>query len=223
MERLVGKPAPAFNMNAVTGDGSDFIKVTSEDYKDKWLILFFYNLDFTLVCPTEITGFSKRYKEFKELGTEVLGVSCDSQYSHQAWINQSKDNGGLGKINFPLGSDLTKSVCQQYGVLIEDEGISLRGLFIIDPQGVIKYSVIHDLNVGRSVDETLRVLKALKTGGLCPIDWKEGDPNLQLKIKYFKKLKIFKILLAPQLYKFCFIQNLYNQIIKIKNISIKLT
>lgn len=178
MERLVGKPAPAFNMNAVTGNGSDFIKVNSEDYKDKWLVLFFYPLDFTFVCPTEITGFSKRYKEFKELGAEILGISCDSQYSHQAWINQSKDNGGLGKINFPLGSDLTKSVSEQYGVLIEDEGISLRGLFIIDPEGVIKYSVTHDLNVGRSVDETLRVLKALKTGGLCAIDWEEGDPNL---------------------------------------------
>ncbi|MCY6369626.1 peroxiredoxin [Clostridium ganghwense] len=178
MERLVGKPAPGFKMNAVTGDGQDFIEVKLEDYKDKWLVLFFYPLNFTFVCPTEITGFSKKYEDFRNLDAEVLAVSCDSHYSHQAWINQKKEDGGLGTINFPIASDLTKACSQQYGVLIEEEGISLRGLFIIDPEGVIKYSVIHDLNIGRSVDETLRVLKALQTGGLCSIDWQEGEPTL---------------------------------------------
>lgn len=173
MERLVGKNSPQFKMNAVLGDGKDFIKVSLDDYKEKWLVMFFYPLDFTFVCPTEITGYSKHYEEFKKEGAELLGVSVDSEHSHKAWIN-----GDLGKINFPLASDLTKKVSSDFGVLLEEEGIALRGLFIIDPEGKVRYSVIHDLNVGRSVDETLRVLKALKTGGLCPIDWEEGDELL---------------------------------------------
>lgn len=174
MERLVGKSAPSFECAAVSGDGKDFIKVKLNDYKGKWLILFFYPLDFTFVCPTEITGFSKRYEEFKKLHADVLAISCDSQYSHQAWITK----GDLGEIKFPIASDFTKVAACNYGVLIQEDGISLRGLFIIDPNGVIKYSVVHDLNIGRSVDETLRVLKALQSGGLCPIDWEEGEPTL---------------------------------------------
>ncbi|MCB2300759.1 peroxiredoxin [Clostridium tagluense] len=178
MERLVGKSAPYFKMNAVKGDGSDFVQVKLEDYKGKWLVMFFYPLDFTFICPTEITAFSKKYDEFKKEGTELLAVSCDSQHAHKTWINQNSNDGGLGKIAFPMASDLTKETSKNYGILIEEEGISLRGLFIIDPNGIVKYSVIHDLNVGRSVDETLRVLKALKTGGLCAIDWQEGDSTL---------------------------------------------
>ncbi|KMT21178.1 peroxiredoxin [Clostridium cylindrosporum] len=173
MERLVGKKAPSFQMNGVKGDGSDFVKVNLDDYKGKWLVMFFYPLDFTFVCPTEITGFSKRIADFKKENAELLAVSCDSEHSHKAWIN-----GDLGKIEFPIASDITKKVSNEYGILIEEEGISLRGLFIIDPEGVVRYSVVHDLNVGRSVDETLRVLKAFKTGGLCAIDWAEGDANL---------------------------------------------
>lgn len=173
MERLVGKIAPTFKMNAVKGDGNDFVKVNLEDYKGKWLVMFFYPLDFTFVCPTEITGFNKKIEDFKKEGAELLAVSCDSEHSHKAWINN-----GLGKLEFPMASDMTKSVSREYGILIEEEGISLRGLFIIDPEGVVRYSVVHDLNVGRSVDETLRVLKALKTGGLCPIDWEEGQNTL---------------------------------------------
>lgn len=173
MERLVGKVAPEFKMQAVTGDGKNFKEIKLEDYKGKWLVMFFYPLDFTFVCPTEITGFSKKFNDFEKEGAELLAVSCDSQYSHQAWIKN-----GLGEIRFPIASDITKSTAKNYGILIEEEGISLRGLFIIDPEGVIRYSVVHDLNVGRSVDETLRVLKALKTGGLCPIDWDEGEDLL---------------------------------------------
>lgn len=173
MDRLVGKKAPDFKMGAVTGDGKDFINISLEDYKGKWLVMFFYPLDFTFVCPTEITGFSKRYKDFKDEGAEVIAASCDSVYSHQAWIQ-----GSLGPIDFPIASDITRRVAKDYGILIEEDGVSLRGLFIIDPEGNVKYSVVHDLNVGRSVDETLRVLKAFKSGGLCPIDWNEGDPNL---------------------------------------------
>jgi alkyl hydroperoxide reductase subunit AhpC len=171
--RLVGREAPYFEMKAVTGDGETFTKVTLDDYKGKWLVLFFYPLDFTFVCPTEITGYSKRYDEFKKLGAEVIGVSTDSEYSHQAWIK-----GDLGKLNFPLASDYTKTTAYDYGVLVEEEGLALRGLFIIDPNGMLKYSAVHDLNVGRSVDETIRVLAALKSGGLCPIDWHPGDETL---------------------------------------------
>ena len=173
MSRLVGKQAPDFNMATATGDGKDFGRVGLSDYKGKWLVMFFYPLDFTFVCPTEITAYSKAIEDFKTEGAEVLGVSVDSEHSHKAWIN-----GDLGQLAFPLASDMTKKVSEAYGVLLEDAGIALRGLFIIDPEGVVRYSVVHDLNVGRSVSETLRVLKALKTGGLCPIDWEDGDDLL---------------------------------------------
>ena len=173
MSRLVGKPAPEFALNAVTGNGQEFIQTKLDDYKGKWLVLFFYPLDFTFVCPTEITGYSKRIEDFKALNTEVLGVSVDSEHSHKAWINSD-----LGQLTFPLASDMTKKVSDAYGVLIEEAGIALRGTFIINPDGVLQYAVVHDLKVGRSVDETLRVLKALQTGGLCPIDWEDGDALL---------------------------------------------
>jgi len=173
MSRIVGKQAPDFNMATATGDGKDFGRVGLSDYKGKWLVMFFYPLDFTFVCPTEITAYSKAIEDFKSEGAEVLGISVDSEHSHKAWIN-----GDLGQLAFPLASDMTKKVSENYGVLLEDAGIALRGLFIIDPEGIVRYSVIHDLNVGRSVGETLRVLKALKTGGLCPIDWEDGDDLL---------------------------------------------
>lgn len=173
MDRLVGRQAPDFTMNAVKGDGSDFTKVSLKDYEGKWLVMFFYPLDFTFVCPTEITAYSDRIADFKKEDAEIFAASVDSEHSHKAWINSS-----LGKVNFPIASDMTKQVAEDYGILLEDEGVALRGLFIIDPEGVVRYSVIHDLNVGRSVDETLRVLKALKTGGLCPIDWDEGEDLL---------------------------------------------
>lgn len=169
MSRLVGKQAPAFSMNTCSGDGCNFGEVSLKDYEGKWLVMFFYPLNFTFVCPTEITGYSKRSEDFTKLNSELLSVSVDSEHSHKAWINST-----LGKVNFPMAADMTKEVARDYGVLIEEEGVALRGLFIIDPEGVMRYSAIHDLNVGRSVDETLRVLKALQTGGLCAIDWDEG-------------------------------------------------
>lgn len=173
MSRLVGKPAPAFDMATALGDGSDFSRATLEDYKGEWLVLFFYPLDFTFVCPTEITGYSKAYSKFREAGADVLAVSVDSEHSHKAWINN-----GLGPVKFPIASDITKKVSEDFGVLLEDDGIALRGLFIIDPEGVVRYSVVHDLNVGRSVPETLRVLKALQSGGLCALGWEDGDEHL---------------------------------------------
>lgn len=178
MERLVGKKAPDFKMDAVTGNGHDFENVSLEQYKGQWLVLFFYPLDFTFVCPTEITAMSRRMSEFGKLNSNVLGVSIDSKFSHKAWINTPVNQGGLGELNFKLASDITKNVSRDYGVLMENEGIALRGLFIIDPDGVVKYSTVHDLNIGRSTDETLRVLQALQSGGLCPIDWHPGDTNL---------------------------------------------
>lgn len=177
----VGKPAPDFTMKvARPGDTAKTVgsKVSLSDYNGKWLVLFFYPLDFTFVCPTEITALSDRFEEFEEIGAEVLGVSTDSVFSHMAWMNQPRDAHGLGGINYPLASDLTKEVARDYGVLIEEDGIALRGLFIIDPNGVLQYSVVNSLNIGRSTDETLRILQALQTGGLCPSDWKPGKSLL---------------------------------------------
>ncbi|GIP17076.1 thioredoxin-like protein YkuU [Paenibacillus montaniterrae] len=179
-DRLVGRQAPDFTMETALGDGSDFGTVSLSDYKGKWLVLFFYPLDFTFVCPTEITALSLVADQFKALNTEILGVSIDSKHTHRAWINTPVESNGLGKLNFPLASDITKSVAKDYGVLIEEEGVALRGLFIINPEGEIQYQVVNHNNVGRSVDETLRVLQALQSGGLCPINWKPGQATLQV-------------------------------------------
>ncbi|WNR43704.1 peroxiredoxin [Paenibacillus roseipurpureus] len=180
-ERLVGKQAPDFTMETATGDGTGFGKASLSDYKGKWLVLFFYPLDFTFVCPTEITALSHAADQFKALDTEILGVSIDSIHTHKAWINTPVNDNGLGKLAFPLAADITKSVARDYGVLIEEEGIALRGLFIIDPEGELKYEVVNHNDVGRSVEETLRVLQALQSGGLCPMNWKPGDKNLVVK------------------------------------------
>ncbi|MBX9667683.1 MAG: peroxiredoxin [Candidatus Obscuribacterales bacterium] len=176
----VGKKAPPFDMPSTKDLKSLKENVSLNDYKGKWLILFFYPLDFTFVCPTELKAFHDHLDKFKKAGAEVLAVSTDSVYSHRAWINTPEDKGGLGKLDYVLGSDITKDVCRDYGVLLEDKGISLRGLFIIDPDGYLQYQVVHSLNVGRSVDETLRVLEALKTGGLCGADWKPGQKPLSV-------------------------------------------
>lgn len=176
----VGKKAPDFDMPSTKDLKGLKENVKLSEYKGKWLILFFYPLDFTFVCPTEIKAFSDRIEDFKKAGAEVLAVSTDSVYSHRAWIMTPPDKNGLGELKYPLASDITKDVSRDYGVLIEDRGIALRGLFIIDPDGVLQYQVVHALNVGRSVDETLRVLEALKTGGLCAADWKPGQKPLQV-------------------------------------------
>lgn len=173
MERLVGKKAPDFKMNVCTGDDCRFEEVKLKDYEGKWLVMFFYPLNFTDVWPTELRAYSERIDEFKDLNAELISISTDSEHAHKAWIK-----GGLGPINYPMASDNTMEVSKDYGVLIEEEGISLRGLFIIDPEGIIRYSVTHDLDVGRSVDETLRVLNALNTGGLTPANWSIGDKLL---------------------------------------------
>jgi peroxiredoxin (alkyl hydroperoxide reductase subunit C) len=176
---LVGQKAPDFAM-ATTKDLEKLNHIaTLNDYKGKWLLLFFYPLDFTFVCPTEITAFSDRAQEFADLDCEILGVSTDSVYSHRAWIKTPREQNGLGEIAFPLASDITKEVSRAYDVLVEEKGIALRGLFLIDPEGVLRYQVVHDLNVGRNVDETLRVLEALQSGGLCAANWKPGQAHLK--------------------------------------------
>ncbi|HSV74900.1 MAG TPA: peroxiredoxin [Chthonomonadales bacterium] len=176
----VGQPAPDFTMKT-TADMQTLSSTASlNDYRGKWLVLFFYPLNFTFVCPTEILALSDRYEEFTDLGADVLGVSTDSVYSHRAWINTPRDQNGIEGLRYPIASDITKEVARSYGVLIEEEGIALRGLFIIDPEGVLQYSVINSLSIGRSVDETLRVLEALQTGGLCGADWRPGQSTLEV-------------------------------------------
>lgn len=162
----VGEEAPEFELEGTNG------RFSLENKRGKWVVLFFYPLDFTFVCPTEVTAFSKSAKEFEKELAEVYGISVDSVAAHKAWIEK------LGGLNYPLLSDINKEVSRKYGVLIEKEGVALRGLFIIDPDGILQYMVIHNNNVGRSVQETLRVLKALKTGELCPVEWKQGDKTL---------------------------------------------
>jgi peroxiredoxin (alkyl hydroperoxide reductase subunit C) len=161
----IGHPAPHFTMKTTADMELLQSTVSLADYRGSWLVLFFYPLDFTFVCPTEILALSDRYDEFVELGADVLGVSTDSVYAHRAWISMPREQNGLADLRYPLAADSTKQVAADYGVLVEEEGIALRGLFIIDPQGVLQYSVVHNLNIGRSVDETLRVLEALQIGG----------------------------------------------------------
>jgi peroxiredoxin 2/4 len=174
----VGEPAPYFEMKSTKNLETLDEVVSLDDYKGKWLILFFYPLDFTFVCPTEILALSERYDEFQAVNAEVLGVSTDSVYSHRAWLMTPEDENGIQGTKYPLAADQTHEVSEAYGVLVEEEGVALRGLFIIDPEGILQYSVIHNLNIGRSVDETLRVLEALQAGGLCGANWEPGDDLL---------------------------------------------
>ncbi|QHE52012.1 peroxiredoxin [Pontibacillus sp. HMF3514] len=178
-ERLVGKQAPRFEMDAVMPN-KEFEKVSLENImkEDKWTVLFFYPMDFTFVCPTEITALSDRYDEFEDLDAEVIGVSTDTVHTHKAWINTSREDNGLGDLAYPLAADTNHKVSTEYGVLLEDEGVALRGLFIISPEGELKHATINHNDVGRDVDETLRVLQALQTGGLCPANWKPGQETL---------------------------------------------
>ena len=166
----VGRPAPEFTVDTVF-KGQDS-RVSLVDMKGKWVVLFFYPLDFTFVCPTEIVEMSEKMPEFEKLNAVVLGGSTDSVYSHKAWM---KD---LGELNDPLFSDMNREMSRNYGILIEEKGHSLRGTFIIDPEGILRYHLVHDLTVGRSADETLRVLQSLQTGELCPANWKPGKKTL---------------------------------------------
>jgi alkyl hydroperoxide reductase subunit AhpC len=169
----VGQPAPAFSAQALVR--REFEEVRLEDYRGKWVCLFFYPLDFTFVCPTEIVDFNKAYDQFAAMNCQVLAASTDSVYSHLGW---TQSDSRLAEIRFPILSDITHHIARRYGVLIPDKGITLRGAFLIDPEGILRYQVVHDLSVGRNVGEVLRVLSALQTGELCPAAWIHGSPTL---------------------------------------------
>ena len=176
----VGQPAPDFDLPSTKNIDTLAENVKLSDYKGKWLIQLFYPLDFTFVCPTELIHFSDRLDEFQAVGAEVLGVSTDSVHSHRAWLKTPKDQNGIEGVKYPIASDTGGRLARKYNILVEDANIALRGLFIINPEGILQYSVVHDLNIGRSVDETLRVLQGLQTGGLCSADWKPGQENLKV-------------------------------------------
>ena len=176
----VGKPAPDFDLPSTKNIDTLAENVKLSDYKGKWLILLFYPLDFTFVCPTELIHFSDRLDELQGVGAEVLGISTDSVHSHRAWLKTPKDQNGIAGVKYPIASDVGGKLAAKYNILVEDANIALRGLFIINPEGILQYSVVHDLNIGRSVDETLRVLQGLQTGGLCAADWKPGQENLKV-------------------------------------------
>ena len=176
----VGKPAPDFNMPSTKNIETLKENVKLADYKGKWLILLFYPLDFTFVCPTELIHFSDRLDEIQGVGAEVIGISTDSVHSHRAWLKTPKDKNGIEGVKYPIASDVGGKLAKAYNILVDEANIALRGLFIINPEGILQYSVVHDLNIGRSVDETLRVLQGLQTGGLCAADWKPGQENLKV-------------------------------------------
>jgi peroxiredoxin (alkyl hydroperoxide reductase subunit C) len=181
MSTLVTKNAPEFKAQAVLPDNT-FAEVSLSDYRGQYVLLFFYPLDFTFVCPSEILAFNDALAEFKERNTEVVGVSVDSQYTHFAWRNTPLAQGGIGEIGFPLVADLSKNIARDYGVLVDD-AVALRGLFLIDKEGIVRHALINDLPLGRNVAEALRILDALqyvdKHGEVCPANWNPGDQAMK--------------------------------------------
>jgi peroxiredoxin 2/4 len=179
---LVTKEAPDFAAQAVMPDNS-FGELKLSSYRGKYVVLFFYPLDFTFVCPSEIIAFDAAASQFERKGAQVIGVSVDSPYTHWAWRNMPRREGGIGKIGYPLVSDLTKKIAKDYGVLLEEAGVALRGLFLIDKSGVVRHAVINDLPLGRSVDEAMRMLDALQFievhGEVCPANWHAGDEAMK--------------------------------------------
>jgi len=177
---LVTSPAPTFDCKAVV-DGQITDLTWDKLHDGKWLVLFFYPLDFTFVCPTEIIAYSDAAGRFEKIGAKVAAISVDSHFSHLAWTQMPRNKGGLGDVSFPLIADLDKSIAQKYDVLL-DAGIALRGLFVIDPKGIVRHSTINDLPVGRNVDETIRIIEAFqfveKNGEVCPANWNPGDKTM---------------------------------------------
>jgi alkyl hydroperoxide reductase subunit AhpC len=189
MPAFVTHEAPDFTADAVVNE--EFKTVKLSDYRGKYVVLFFYPLNFTFVCPTEIIAFSEKIAEFHKRGAEVLGCSIDSKFSHLAWIKTSRANGGLGGLKYPLVSDLTKKICADYGVLV-DNAVALRGTFLIDKNGVLRHALVNDLPLGRNIDETIRMIDALQFfeqhGEVCPANWKPGALTIDTKNAgtYFK-------------------------------------
>ncbi|HKI52316.1 MAG TPA: peroxiredoxin [Geothermobacteraceae bacterium] len=183
MSVLVGKQAPDFTATAVMADGSLNSEFKLADFKGKYVVLFFYPLDFTFVCPTELIAFSKRIKEFEARDVQVIGCSIDSQFTHIAWRNTPVDDGGIGAVSYPLVADVKHQICQAYDVEFEDAGVAFRGSFLIDKDGTVRHQVVNDLPLGRNVDEMLRMIDALqfteKYGEVCPAGWNKGDTGMQ--------------------------------------------
>lgn len=181
MTRLVGNPAPTFSADALVG--GEFKTVSLNDYQGKWKILFFYPLDFTFVCPTEITAFSDAADKFREINCEIIGCSVDSKFSHLAWSQQERNQGGIGAVNYPILSDINKTIAADYHVLVESAGVALRGLYIIDDKDVVQHATVNNLAVGRNVEETLRLVKAFQktvtTGEVCPANWTEQAETMK--------------------------------------------
>jgi peroxiredoxin (alkyl hydroperoxide reductase subunit C) len=182
MSVLVGRPAPDFKAQAVLPDGS-FKQISLADYKGKYVVLFFYPLDFTFVCPSEIIAFDHKVGDFRERHCELIGVSVDSHFSHHAWRNTPIEKGGIGKVQYPLVADLTKSIARDYDVLVGDGSVAYRGLFLIDKQGVVRHQTVNDLPLGRNVYEALRMVDALqyfeKNGEVCPANWNPGKKGMK--------------------------------------------
>ena len=180
MSTLVTQPAPDFKAQAVLGDDT-IAELSLSSYKGKYVVLFFYPLDFTFVCPSEIVAFDKAKQEFASRNTEVIGVSVDSQYTHYAWKQTPLNKGGIGNIGYPLVADLDKNIARSYGVLLADS-VALRGLFLIDTHGIVRHALVNDLPIGRSVNEVLRTLDALQFteehGDVCPANWKKGEDTM---------------------------------------------
>ena len=183
MCNLVTKQAPKFTAPAVLPDNTIKPDFSLGDLKGKYVVLFFYPLDFTFVCPTEIIGFDRKLAEFRERGAEVVGVSVDSQFTHLAWKNTPVERGGIGDIDYPLVADLTKRISRSYGVLLKKGGVALRGTFLIDRDGVVRHAVVNDLGLGRNIDEALRMVKALQHheqhGEVCPANWRDGEDAMK--------------------------------------------
>jgi peroxiredoxin 2/4 len=177
----VGEPAPDFDLPVLDpADPSNTkLRASLSGYRGDWLVFFFYPMDFTFVCPTEILAFADQRDELDELGAKILGCSTDTIYTHRAWVETPRDKNGIAGTNFPIAADHSGDVARRYGILIEEDHAALRGLFIIDPNSMLEYAVVHSLNIGRSTEETRRVLTALQTGGLCPSNWKPGGKTLQ--------------------------------------------
>ena len=183
MSHLIGKPAPDFTAVTVMPDNTLNDSFSLSSLRGKNVVLFFYPLDFTFVCPTEIIEFNRKLEQFKELNTEVVGVSVDSQFTHLAWKNTPVKEGGIGNVQYPLVADLTKQIAKDFGVLFEDAGVAFRGTFLIDREGVVRHAVVNDLPLGRNIDDAVRMVKALahfeQNGEVCPANWTEGQDAMK--------------------------------------------
>lgn len=192
---LVGKKAPEFTASAVMGN-QIVTPFNLKQFRGKYVVFFFYPLDFTFVCPTELHAFQERLEEFEKRGAQVIGCSVDSPYCHLAWLNTPKSKGGILGVSYPLVADVSKKIAQEYGVLIPEQGVAYRGLFLLDKEGIVRHQVVNDLPLGRSIEEAIRILDALiyfeTHGEVCPANWQNGNksmkPDREGLEKYFSQV-----------------------------------